>query len=651
MRRKLVICLLLSVVTAAVYWPVRQHDFIFYDDPQFITENEEIKAGLTMHGFRYALTHPVVGNWHPVTTLSHMLDCQLFGVNPGSQHLANAVLHAANAVLLFLLLTQMTGAVWRSAAVAALFALHPLRVESIAWISERKDVLCAFFGLLAFIAYARFAQCKIQNAELKVRSTPHPTLSPIEAERGERIWYGATLVFFALGLMSKAMLVTWPFVMLLLDLWPLKRIGPSTLNPQLSTLKRLVLEKLPFFALAVVFCVITLQVQKSAGAVSDIGRIGMEDRLTNAVMSYVRYLGNTVWPAKLAVIYPHPAVYYATAERWTGWQVSLAAAGLLACSVWCLRSLRSRPYLAVGWFWYLGTMLPVIGLVQVGEQAMADRYTYIPLIGPVISGVWGVADFSMRWSFRRPLLWGLAGLLLVAGAVATRQQVSYWQDTVRLFQRTLAVTSANPSAHFAVGVGLEKGGEIEAAISQYRAAIAIDPGYQKAHYNLGQLFRKQQRWTEAATHYRAAIAASPTDVPSHLNLAGVLQSLNQTRAAVTEFEAALRLDPDSIEALNNLAWILATNSEEGIRDGARAVSFGERACALSNYSLPTAVGTLAAAYAEAGRFADAVKTGERARDLAAAAGQADLAQRNAELLALYRTQKPYHEPKAKAVVR
>ncbi len=636
MRRKLVICLLLSVVTAAVYWPVRQHDFIYYDDPQFITENEEVKAGLTTHGFRYALTHPVVGNWHPVTTLSHMLDCELFGVNPGMHHLANVALHVLNAVLLFLLLTQMTGAVWRSAAVAALFALHPLRVESVAWISERKDVLCAFFGLLALIAYARFAQFKIKNEKLQIDG---------------KVWYGAALAFFALGLMSKAMLVTWPFVMLLLDVWPLRRIGLSTLDSRLSTLKRLVLEKLPFFALAIVFCVITLQVQNNAGAVSGIGKIGMEERLANAAMSYVRYLGNTVWPAKLAVIYPHPAVYYATAERWAGWQIWLAAVGLLAVSTGCLRLLRSRPYLAVGWFWYLGTMLPVIGLVQVGEQAMADRYTYLPLIGPMISVVWGIADFSMRWLGRRPLLWGLAGLLLVTGAVATRQQVNYWQDTVRLFQRTLEVTSANPSAHFAVGVGLEKGGEIEPAIGQYRAAIAIDPAYQKAHYNLGQVFRKQERWTEAATHYRAALAAKPADVPSHLNLAAVLQSLNQIRAAVVQYEEALRLDPDSIEGLNNLAWLLATSGEDEIRDGHRAVSLGEKACALSNDTLPTAVGTLAAAYAEAGRFADAVKTGERARDLATAAGQADLAQRNEEFLGLYRTQKPYHEPKAKAVAR
>jgi len=632
-RWKLVICLLISVTTAAVYWPVRHYDFIYYDDPQFITENQEVVAGLTAEGFRHAFTRPVVGNWHPITTLSQMLDCELYGVWPGGHHMTNVALHAANAILLFLLLTQMTGAMWRSAAVAALFALHPLRVESVVWISERKDVLCAFFGLLSLFAYARFAQCRMQN------------------EKAKNPWYGGALLLFVLGLMSKTMLVTWPFVMLLLDVWPLQRLTTDLWRASAKIWRQLLIEKLPFFVLSFVFSVITVFVQKGAGAVSDIGTIGIEDRLINATMSYVRYLGNTVWPAKLAVIYPHPAVFYATAERWAGWQIWLAALGLLAVSAGCLRLLRSRPYLAVGWFWYLGTMLPVIGLVQVGEQAMADRYTYIPLIGPAISFVWGIADLSARWPFRRPLLWVATGLLLVVGAMATRHQVKYWENTVRLFQRTLEVTSANPSAHFAFGVGLEKGDEIEAAIGQYRAAIAINPAYQKAHYNLGQLFRKLERWTEAATHYRASITASPTDVPSHLNLAAVLQSLSQIPAAVDQYEEALRLDPDSIEGLNNLAWILATSSEDEIRDGRRAVNLGEKACALSSDSLPTVVGTLAAAYAEAGRFTDAVKTGERARDLAAAAGQAELTQRNEELLELYRTQKPYHEPKAKAVVR
>ena len=632
MRRPLVICLLLFAVTLGVYWPVRQHEFIYYDDPQFITENREVKAGLTAPGFVYAFTRPVVGNWHPVTTLSHMLDCQLFGVNSGAHHLMNASIHAVNAALVFLLLFQMTGSIWRSLAVAALFALHPLRVESVAWVSERKDVLSAFFGLLCLMAYAAYAkESRVESRESKA------------GRRRAWLYYGLALALLAFGLMSKAMLVTWPFVMLLLDVWPLKRIELSTLNSQPSTLQKLVLEKLPFLLLCLVFCVITLVVQHSAGAVAGTNKIALMDRLVNAVMSYVRYLGHTVWPTQLAVIYPHPATAYATAERWPDWVVGLAALALVAVSILCLRWLRSRPYLAVGWFWYLGMLVPVIGLVQVGEQAMADRYTYLPLIGPVVAFVWAVAKVTEHLLFRRPLCLGLGMAVAVACAVMTRQQLSYWRDTITLFGRTLQVTPANPSARFALGTGYEKSGNIERAIIEYQAAVTTDPGHKKAHYNLGQLFRKQSRWSEAATHYRAALQADPEDVPSHLNLASVLSAQGLTREALSHYDEAIRLDPDSLEAFNNVAWIRATSPSAEYRDGTKAVQFGLRACELSSNSIPTIIGTLAAAYAEAGQFAEAIKAGEQARDLATVQGQVELVQKNEELLELYRAGKPYRE--------
>lgn len=624
MRQTWVICLLLFAVTLGVYWPVRQNDFIYYDDPQFITENDAIKAGLTAQGFLYAFTQPVVGNWHPITTLSHMLDCQLFGVNPGAHHLLNAAIHAVNAILLFQLLFQLTGSTWRSLAVALLFALHPLRVESVAWASERKDVLCAFFGLLCLMAYGAFAKSRVGG-------------------RGSKVAYTLTLLFLSLGLMSKAMLVTWPFVMLLLDVWPLKRIGPSALNAQLSTLKKLAIEKLPFLALSLIFCAITLVVQHGAGAVSGTNKIGLAERLTNAVMSYVRYLGHTLWPADLAVIYPHPAAHYAT-DRWPVGLVVLAAVGLVVISFLCLRVWRSRPYFAVGWFWYMGTLVPVIGLVQVGEQAMADRYTYLPLIGPVIALVWAVAEATERLLFRRPLRLGLGLAVAVLCAIVTRQQLSYWRDTVTLFGRTLQVTGANPSAHFALATGYERSGDVERAVIQYQATVIIDPGYKKAHYNLGQLFRKQSRWTEAVTHYRAALEADPSDVPCRLNLASVLSAQGQTREAIVQYEEALRLDEDSIEAMNNLAWILATSPAAEYRDGARAVEYGRRACELSSNRIPTILGTLAAAYAEAGQFAEAISTGEQARSLALTQGQDQLAKRNEELIELYRAGRPCREP-------
>ncbi|HEX5218487.1 MAG TPA: tetratricopeptide repeat protein [Verrucomicrobiae bacterium] len=632
MRRPLVICLVLFAVTLGVYWPVRQHDFIYYDDPQFITENDQIKAGLTVSGVSYAFTRPVVGNWHPITTLSHMLDCQLFAVNPGAHHLMNAAIHAVNAALVFLLLFQMTGSTWRSVAVAALFALHPLRLESVAWASERKDVLCAFFGLLCLMAYARYASrvtCQV-SGKACVRA---------------RLWYAASLLLLALGLMSKAMLVTWPFVMLLLDVWPLQRFGLSTLNSQRLTLRHLLLEKVPFLALCLVVCVITLIVQQEAGAVADMNKVAITDRIVNAVMSYVRYLGHAIWPAKLAVIYPHPAVFYATAERWPGWAIGVAAVALVAVSVLCVRTLRARPYLAVGWFWYLGTLVPVLGLVQVGEQALADRYTYLPLIGPAIAVVWALTAATEKLSFQRQLCFGLGTAVAVACVVLTREQLAYWRNTVTLFERTLQVTSANPSAHFALGTGLESSGNIEQAIREYEAAVAINPRYKKAHYNLGQTFRKQQRWREAAVHYRAVLEVDSKDVPSHLNLAAVLSAQGQTRDAILHYNRALRLDPGSVEALNNLAWIHATCPVAEFRDGTKAVQFGLRACELSSNSVPTVVGTLAAAYAEAGKFAEAIKTAEQARDLASRQGLADVARRNQGLIELYRAGKAYHEPR------
>lgn len=625
MRRPWVLSLCLFAVTLGVFWPVGQNDFIYYDDPQFITENAEVKAGLTAHGVAYAFTRPLVGNWHPVTTLSHMLDCQLFEVNPGAHHLVNAVIHAVNAALVFLLLFQMTTSPGRSLAVAALFALHPLRVESVAWVSERKDVLCAFFGLWCLLAYVAYANAKTGGRKSKVA-------------------YALAFLFLSLGLMSKAMLVTWPFVMLLLDFWPLKRMEPAHGLGSFPVIRRLALEKVPFLVVCLAFCIITLVVQHNAGAVSGTNKIALSDRIVNAAMSYVRYLGHAFWPARLAVIYPHPALAYAATERWPNWLVGLAALSLIGVTGVCLRLARPRPYLAVGWFWYLGTLVPVLGLVQVGEQALADRYTYLPSIGLTVMVVWAAAEATERFAFRRPLRWGLGAVVVALGAMMTRQQINCWRNTVTLFERTVQVTAANPLAHFALATGLERSGRLAAAESEYETAIAIYPGYQKAHYNLGQLLRKQRRWAEAAEQYQAALKADPGDVPSHLNLAGVFSAQGRTAAALFQYDEALRLDGTSVEALNNAAWILATSPAAEYRNGARAVQLAQRASELSSNSLPLVVGTLAAAYAEAGNFPEAIKTGEQARDLATAQGQVAVARKNDELLELYRAGKPYREP-------
>ena len=664
MRRVLTICVVLAALVLAVYWPVQDDGFLCFDDSDYVTDKPQVKAGVTWPGIRYALTAGVVGNWHPVTTLSHILDCQFFGLNAGPMHVVNAALHAANALLLFLVLRLMTGAVWRSAFVAAFFALHPLRVESVAWISERKDVLSAFFFLLTLWAYARSAE-----GRRKSDNTQHATRNTFHVSR----YYLLSLLFFTLGLMSKPMVVTLPFVLLLLDYWPLRRLELSSLNPRPSSITALLREKAPFFALAAIFSVLTLFVQSHMGTTALNARFTMEDRVANALVSYVRYLGKMFWPTDLAAIYPHPASRYYLRDQWPGWEICAAGLLLLAVSTLCLCQARRRPYLAVGWFWYLGMMVPVIGLIQAGEQSMADRYTYLPLIGPVLSLVWLLSELAssrtdeVRSQMRQrtgalsarsdkrlvfgkdriPIVqWALAALaviLLAVCSVLTRHQLHYWRDSVSLFEHTVEVTADNPGAQFALGIGLEKQGQVRRAMVHYRAAIDILPSYTEAHFNIGHLFREEGDWQRAAEEFRITLRYKPRDLKFLLNLAGVMLEGGQTWEAVQRFEESLEVDPDSTEALNNLAWILAANCDPAIRNGARAVGYAERACQLTQFKKTTFVGTLAAAYAEAGRFENAVAIAEKACALAAQNGEQGLLEKNRQLLELYRAGKPYHE--------
>lgn len=676
MRRELLIGLVLAALTMGVYLPVRTHDFIFYDDPQFITENPQIRSGLSWPTVRYAFTQPVVGNWHPVTTLSHALDCELFGVEPGAHHLVNVFIHCVNTGLLFLLLRHFVcrgyslgfltssergshhrgrstsdpgdsqAGTWLSAIGALVFAWHPLRVESVAWVAERKDLLSALFFLLTIWLYVSY----VENGR---------TLPFAAAGRGDertdsarlRNWrvrlaaYLAALLCFAFGLMSKPMVVTLPFVLLLLDFWPLQRVELGEFRAQLPIIRWLVLEKIPFFLLSALDCLITLRVQAGAGAMQMVENISWADRLANAMTSYVRYLGKFFWPTNLAIIYPHPSKHYFLSDRWPGWEIACAGLLLVLITILCFIQARKRPYLLFGWFWFLGTLVPVIGLVQVGEQAMADRYTYIPLIGPAISLICLVVDTVLaRWPKTAVRQSALAGFLVLASLVVlTRHQLAYWRDTTTLFEHALAVTADNPSAQFALGVGLENQGDVRKAMVRYRVAVSIDPQYGKAYYNMGQALRKQGLWREAVEAYLTAIRTMPNDLPAQLNLASALPHLGQNSEAITHFDRALELDPDSLEALNNLAWLLSTCPEPETRNGSRAVQLAERGCALTHSKAPFMLGTLAAAYAEAGRFGDAVLAGEQAAARATDLGDLALAARNRELVELYRARKPYRE--------
>jgi Tfp pilus assembly protein PilF len=647
MRRNFIIALALAGITLAIYWPVRNYDLVYYDDFLFVTDNAEINSGLNWHSFTWAIFSVVAGNWHPVTNLSFVLNHQFWGANSGGEHLVNVVFHALNAGLLFLVLSRMTNSFWRSAVVAALFAWHPLRVESAAWIAERKDVLCGFFFLLTLLAWVRYAQ-GVTGDKRQVTGTATTDRAPLKSRvtRHASRFYWLALVFFVLGFMSKPIIVTLPFVLLLLDVWPLGRIADCGLriadwkNPvQRSVLRWLFWEKWPFFGLTLVFCGLTYWIQKKGGAVVPWTRLGPEARLANAVTSYLQYLVKLVWPANLAVIYPYP-------KKFDDLETALTVLLLLAVTALCLCQLFRRPYLAVGWFWYLGTSVPIIGLVQIGEQAMADRYTYLPLIGPVISLVWLIAE----WFPSGKMIPAAAATLVLGACVSlTGRQMQFWRNTIALFEHNVAVTPENASAHFTLGLGLAHAGDTKRAMVCYRVATMISPGDREAHRNLARLLHQQGHLTAARDEYNTLLALDPNDPAAHLSLADVAGRLGRTGEAVFQLNEALRLDPDSIEALNNLAWRLATCPDANIRNGTRAVQLAERACAITGSRQAIPLGTLATAYAEAGRFDDAIATAEKACTLASESGKPDLLKQIQELLELYRAHQPYHEAAEKLV--
>jgi len=535
MRRELVIGLLLLSITLAVYWQIRDHKFTNYDDTVYVTENPHVQRGLVGSSIIWAFTTTEQANWHPLTWLSHMLDCQLFGLNPGAHHLTSLFLHLANVLLLFAVLRRMTGALWRPAFVSALFALHPLHVESVAWVAERKDVLSTLFWLLTMLAYAGYA------------------------ERPTRARYVLTLVAFALGLMAKPMLVTLPFVLLLLDYWPLDRMayaGRDDNTPkrarkgigsskQRLSLSRLVWEKTPFFALAAISSVVTFSVQRKAGAMSNMEVLPLWSRIANALVSYLRYLGKTIWPSDLAVLYPHPGTGL---SLWWGAGAGLVLLGL---SILLLRGIRSRPYLAVGWLWYLGTLVPVIGLVQVGLQAYADRYTYVPLIGLFIMVAWGVPDLAGRWGRARTVLALLAATSLSALTGCTWIQVGYWKDSLSLFTHTIQVTTNNYVAYNSSGVALAEQGRFEEAIDRYLRALRIKPDYAEAQCNLGLALEREGRHEEAISHYLEALRLDPNHATAHNNLGNALADQGKLEEAISHYTEALRIKPDYAEAYNN----------------------------------------------------------------------------------------------------
>ncbi len=537
------VCIALVLVTFAVYWPILSHEFVNFDDPDYITGSPHVTAGLTWSGIVWAFQGAHAGNWHPLTWMSHMVDCNLFGLNPTGHHLMNLLFHSANSVLLFIWLSRTTGALWRSAFVAAFFAWHPLHVESVAWASERKDVLSTFFWLLTLMAYTRYMK-SMAGDKWRVTSDKLPVPSPVT--RHPSHFYGLALFLFACGLMSKPMVVTLPFVLLLLDYWPLQRFPLSTFRFPLFF--KLVIEKIPFFALSLASCLITYSAQTDALWSSDNLTLGF--RMANALMAYVRYLGKIFWPADLALIYPYP-------HHWPMAGVMGAALLLAACSGVIIWRAKRNPYLATGWFWFLGTLVPTIGLVQVGIQSMADRYTYIPGIGLFIVVVWGLTDLTNSWPEKRRFLPVTGGVLLAGCLMATSLQITYWSDSVKLFSHTIAVTSGNYSAYNCLGDTLEKSGRKDAALRCYAKTVEIEPDFPAGQFNLGMMLLEFGRTDEARTHIEIAARIMPHNPVVQFDYGLFLLQHGKPDESVAYFNAALKDKPDFAEAHGYLLEALA----------------------------------------------------------------------------------------------
>ena len=605
-RRVLSVCVILVIVTLAVFWQVRDHAFINLDDDLYITENPHVLAGITFENLKWALTTGHASNWHPLTWLSHMLDVELFGLKAGRHHLMNVFFHIVNTLLLFLILHRMTRALWQSAFVATLFALHPLHVESVAWVAERKDVLSTLFWMLTLGAYGYYVKRPGYRRYLLV------------------------LVCFLLGLMSKPMLVTIPFVLLLLDFWPLGRLQPAkhagpdsrnatraedparkkrkaanssavkavdreewTVYPlRWTVIRPLFLEKVPLLALAALSSVITLINQQRVMASLKV--LSVDARIANALVSYVKYIGKMIWPLDLAVFYPNPYV-----QPW--WSVLGAVLILSAATVLFIWKSKRRPYLSVGWLWYLGTLVPVIGLVQVGTQAMADRYSYVSLIGIFIMIAWGVPDSLKNWGHRKTVLAVLSGIAILACAAVTWAQVQLWRDSITLFSHTLKVTTDNYLIHNNMGVALSDQGKNEDAFVHYRAALLINPKHIEAWKNLGIYYEESGRSAKAIEAYEQAQRLNPNDAKIWNRLGRAYGKSGQNAKAIETLRQALRIDPAYDDAWNNLGNVYMGNGET-----AKAIEAFQQALRI-NPKYAEAWNNLGVAYKESGQSVKAIE--------------------------------------------
>ena len=695
MRRDWKIMALLAVATVAVFWQVSWQGFVNFDDPAYVTYNPVVREGLTWSGVVWAFTnlHGEATYWHPVTWLSHMLDCQLFGLKPAGHHLVSLFLHTLNSVLLFAVLRRMTGRRGASAMVAALFALHPLQVDSVAWISERKNLLSTCFGLLCLWAYVRFTE-KVESRKQKAENgseNPEAGGPGFLSHLPSSIFYLLSVFLFALSLMSKPTLVPLPFVLLLLDYWPLGRMqkaegrrqkaeSTDTRHALRTTLHvsrftfhvSLLVEKLPFLALSAASSLVTIWSMSSLGGLLNTAELPLSWRLANAPVACAIYLRKLVWPVDLSVFYLHPG-------RWPTDAVVgslLLVLGVTAVAVW---QARRRPYLIVGWLWFLGMLVPVIGLLQAHVQALADRFTYVPAIGVFVMVVWAAAD----WYARRAATtagfprsgYAAAALVLAGCVVMTSLQLRHWRNSVTLLQRVVQVEPGSYIARVMLGNALFERREFDAALSQYQAglqlrpdypdgweragvvlieqgqpaaampylrkAVELAPAWPEAQRRLALAWLRQGRIKEAQDAYETLASITPATAEGRRDLADMLAEGHQFEQAVHYYKEALRLKPDFDAAMNNLAMLRASCPQAEFRNGGEAVQLAEVACRLSGRRNPSFLGTLAAAYAEAGRFGDAIKTIQEALAVSKASGANDLVPIQTLMLAQFQAGKPF----------
>ncbi len=650
-----------------VFGQTLHHEFVNYDDPLYVTETPLVTGGLSLQAVQWAFSTTRAGNWHPLTWLSLMLDGQLYGRQPWGYHLTNLLLHAATAILLFLVLRRMTGDLWPAALAAAVFAIHPLRAESVAWVAERKDVLSGLFFMLTLAAYLGYVR------------------RPFSVAR-----YLLVVAALAAGLMAKPAVVTLPLVLLLLDYWPLGRCGAGvspalcsrdgrTTNAAVGRSRdgrttngfwRLVVEKIPLFLLAAASCVATPLAQGQSVVALEI--IPLPLRISNAMVSYVSYVGQFFHPVDLAVFYPHPG----PSLSW--WETAAAFLILIGVSAATIALRRRRPCLLVGWFWYLGMLVPMIGLVQVGTQAQADRYTYLPQIGLCIALIWGMAPTVASWPHRRWICWGAAMFAAAVLMSIASHQTAFWRDSETLWKHALDCTSKNSVAHHNLGaVFMKQDGRAAEAIEQFEKALAIEPDNVPANASLSGELAMQGRTAEAIQRAQRALALDPACVDAHNNIGIALAKIERFDEAIERFQTALKLQPDYVKARVNLnaalamresavaalaqqresirqhpndvvllcetVWLLAANPNASIRNGAEAVKLAEQAVRLSNEQDPAALDALAAAYAETGRFDEAVQTAGKALALAKRQKNPSLTEAISARLALYQAKTPFRE--------